>query len=128
MPQFRVHPGTANTSLSDKPDDRADVKQISKLIAITSLKTTPVNSKPAVKIGTAPLSAALQSTTLSWKPKPLPNAQSQVCYGPNFVHESVSISKPECSYAVLIGIAIRAAEAANNGCQLPVLKIYYFIK
>lgn len=36
--------------------------------------------------------------------------------------------KPECSYAVLIGIAMRAAQAANHGDRLPVIEIYRFIE
>ena len=37
-------------------------------------------------------------------------------------------NKPECSYAVLIGIAMRAAQAANYGHRLPVIEIYRFIE
>lgn len=36
--------------------------------------------------------------------------------------------KPECSYAVLIGIALRAARAANHGDRLPVIEIYRFVE
>ena len=46
---------------------------------------------------------------------------------PSAVAESRS-RKPECSYAVLIGIAMRAAQAANFGNRLPVIDIYRFIE
>ena len=46
---------------------------------------------------------------------------------PSAVAESRS-KKPDCSYAVLIGIAMRAAQAANYGHQLPVIEIYRFIE
>ena len=46
---------------------------------------------------------------------------------PSAVAESRS-KKPECSYAVLIGIAMRAAQAANYGHRLPVMEIYRFIE
>ena len=46
---------------------------------------------------------------------------------PSAVAESRS-RKPECSYAVLIGIAMRAAQAANYGQRLPVIEIYRFIE
>ena len=36
--------------------------------------------------------------------------------------------KPECSYAVLIGIAMRAAQSAGYGPRLPVIEIYRFIE
>ena len=37
-------------------------------------------------------------------------------------------NKPECSYAVLIGLAMRAAQATNHGQRLPVIEIYRFIE
>ena len=46
---------------------------------------------------------------------------------PSAVAESRN-RKPECSYAVLIGIAMRAAQAANYGHRLPVIEIYRFIE
>ena len=36
--------------------------------------------------------------------------------------------KPDCSYAVLIGIAMRAAQSAGHGPRLPVIEIYRFIE
>jgi hypothetical protein len=36
--------------------------------------------------------------------------------------------KPECSYAVLIGIAMHAAQSAGYGPRLPVIEIYRFIE
>lgn len=46
---------------------------------------------------------------------------------PSAVAESRG-KKPDCSYAVLIGVAMRAAQAANYGHQLPVIEIYRFIE
>lgn len=47
---------------------------------------------------------------------------------PRTSYDSVRDRKPDCSYAVLIGIAMRAARAANCGERLPVIDIYRFIE
>ena len=36
--------------------------------------------------------------------------------------------KPECSYAVLIGVAMRSARAAGHSQRLPVIEIYHYIE
>ena len=43
-------------------------------------------------------------------------------------YDTLRDRKPDCSYAVLIGIAMRAARAANCGERLPVIDIYRFIE
>jgi len=43
-------------------------------------------------------------------------------------YDTLRDRKPDCSYAVLIGIAMRAARAANFGERLPVIDIYRFIE
>lgn len=60
-----------------------------------------------------------------------PSRSVEQCHTADMSPDAVAKSrcnKPECSYAVLIGIAMRAAQAASYGHRLPVIEIYRFIE
>ena len=52
--------------------------------------------------------------------------QKRTALGPGAIAELRS-RKPDCSYGVLIGLALRAAQSVNYGDRLPVVEIYRFI-